>query len=424
VLAASWYNLKVGGNQKCGQKKRALVIGGGHAQLSLLEAFGEISGIAITVVDDRECIPAREISGINVVNIHRYELEEITRWIERNGIDYIAGAGSDKSVLIAAIIAKKRNLPFYCSPEVARMPLTKGKVQEVLGKAGVPIPVTMEGSEIGYFRHFLENARYPLVIKPDEGIGQASVNIASCLNEAVESLKGALHESPNGRALVQEYCHGREIGINGIVIEGVFFLLTIALRNSSRARGGAFGVAMEKVTLELPDTVKRVVVGNLEQACSAMGIVNGPVYAQAILSEDGSIVIIEIMPRLGGGEDSRLVQLATSYDLAGATAQMSLGRKVFRPAVGLLSKVVALRFLSVPPGLLRDISGVEKAGSVPGIRAVRIYYQPGQEIKPMISSRERGGYILAEGANTDSALTCLDLAERMITFDVLPTGEI
>jgi hypothetical protein len=101
---------------------------------------------------------------------------------------------------------------------------------------------------------------------------------------------------------------------------------------------------------------------------------------------------------------------------------MSLGRKVIRPTVGLLNKIVALRFLSIPPGQLRGITGIERAGSVPGIRAVKMYYEVGQEVKHMISSRERGGYILAEGANTDSALASLDLAEKMITFDVLPAG--
>jgi len=75
-----------------------------------------------------------------VVNIHRYNLGQITEWIESNGVDYVAGGGSDKSVLIAAMIAGKPNLPFYCSPEIARMPLTKGQIQQVLVKAGVPIP--------------------------------------------------------------------------------------------------------------------------------------------------------------------------------------------------------------------------------------------------------------------------------------------
>lgn len=404
--------------------KRALIIGGGHAQLSLVEAFSALSGVAVNVVDDRERLPSRGLTGINVINIHRYNLDEITRWIESNRVDYVAGGGSDKSVLIAAVIAEKQNLPFYCSSDIARIPLTKGQIQRVLAKAGVPVPETIEGSDIASFESFFQDASYPLVIKPDEGIGQASVNIASSYNEAVESLKFALNESPNGRALAQEYCRGREIGINGIVIEGEFFLLTTAFRNSSRARGGAFGVAMEKITMELPEKIKQVVVETLTRACSAIGICNGPIYAQSILSEDGNIVIIEIMPRLGGGEDSRLVQLATEYDLAGATAQMSLGRKVNRPVVSGPKKIVALRFLSLSPGVLRGISGIERAGSVRGIRAVRMYYEVGQEVKQMVSSRERGGYILAEGANSDSVLRSLDLAEKMITFDILPDRNV
>ena len=400
--------------------KKVVVVGGGYAQLSLLEAFMDIPQLKITVVDDRPRIPSREQAGISVVNIHRYNSERITEWAKANSTDYVAGSGSDKSVFIAATIADKLNLPFYCSAAVAEMPMKKGQIQQVLREAGVPIPETMEGSDIGCFKQFLQNACYPLVVKPDEGIGQAAVNLASCYDEAVESLKIALSESPNGRALLQEYCDGREIGINGIVIEGEFYLLTTAFRNSSRARGGAFGVAMEKIIIELSDTIKQGICATLTKACNAIGIVNAPIYAQAILTKDDRVVIIEIMPRLGGGEDSRLVKLATGYDLAEATAAMSLGRKAIRPTIGSPKRTAALKFLTIPPGLIQGISGIERAASVPGIRVVKIYYKLGQEIKQIASSRERGGYLLAEGASSDSVLTSLELAERMITFNVLP----
>lgn len=403
------------------------VIGGGHPQLCLIEAFKQLD-CHITVIDNRNQVPGRRLAD-NIVEIDRYDLQTILDHTRANPPDYVASGGSDKAVYVAARIAEAFGLPTYVSSDVATLPMQKADCQKLLTAAGVPCPFTVYGTSIHTFEQLdWSGIRFPVVVKPDRGIGQTGVDRAEDPDQALTSIASAFAVTENGTVIVQELVEGNEIGINGIVLDGTFYLLTTSYRRSSRRRGGAFGVAMEKVFPAITTPIQlRHLTKIVQQACTALNIINGPIYAQAIVTTDHiskPFSIIEIMPRLGGGEDPRLVAAATGFDLAKATALLCLGRPVAPPTLNKTAtdRAAVLRFIAADPGYVTTIHGLEAVRSADGVVGAEVFVYPGQLLKPLASSRERAGYVLTVGPDATTAANAAHAAADSITITTVNDG--
>jgi hypothetical protein len=73
---------------------------------------------------------------------------------------------------------------------------------------------------------------------------------------------------------------------------------------------------------------------------------------------------------------------------------------------------VVIGFLVPDPGEIVNNGGVEAAREVPGVVAADVFRPLGHRVKPLASSRERAGYVLAVGADVDAAAD----ADAMITI--------
>jgi biotin carboxylase len=399
-----------------------LVIGGGHPQLCLIEELHRL-GERVVVIDDRPRAPAHRIAD-QVIPVHRYDLDAILAHVRAEPPDHVASGGSDKAAHIAANLAQTLGLPTYVTTTTAEMPMRKAASRARLAAAGVPCPATVHGTGIDTFQGLdWDTFAFPVVVKPDKGIGQTGVNRAENVPQALASIETALAATENGTVVVQELIQGNEIGVNGIVVSGRFHLLTTSYRQSSRERGPAFGVAMEKV---FPAVTAPSALGTLteiiQQACTTLGIDNGPIYAQVIMTaepgREPAFTIIEIMPRLGGGEDPRLVHAATGFNLAKATALMWLGRPIFLTDLydGPPHPPAVLRFLHAEPGQVTSITGMQTARATPAVIAADVFVHPGQHLGALSSSRERAGYTLAAGPDPAAAATTAATAAAAITI--------
>jgi biotin carboxylase len=404
-----------------------VVIGGGHPQLCLIEELHGL-GERVVVIDDRPHAPAHRIAD-EVIPTHRYDLDAILAQVRANPPDHVASGGSDQAVHIAAHLAETLGLPTYVRAATAEMPMRKAAIRERLAAAGVPCPATVYGTHLDTFRDLDWNRfTFPVVVKPDQGIGQTGVDRAENVPDAFASIEAAFAATENGVVVVQELVRGSEIGVNGIVVAGRFHLLTTSYRRSSRKRGPAFGVAMEKVypAVTAPpslDTLSEII----QQACSTLAIDNGPIYAQVIMTSDTAhdptFTIIEIMPRLGGGEDPRLVHAATGFNLAKATALMWLGRPFVLSDLydGPAHRAAVLRFLHADPGQVVTIKGIEVARATPGVIAADVFVHSGQHLGAVSSSRERAGYTLAAGHDPTAAAGSAATAAAAIIIETVAT---
>jgi biotin carboxylase len=147
---------------------------------------------------------------------------------------------------------------------------------------------------------------------------------------------------------------------------------------------------------------------------------DGPSYIQLRLADDGPQVI-EVAARLGGGHDAELVEAATGVPLNDLAIDAALGRPLEVPAPATRVGAAVTRFLVAPPGVLEQ---VDVPDGLDGVEQVRIYREPGYELRPLRRGADRAGAVLVVGGSRAEALDHAERAAAAIAFrvDAIPVA--
>ena len=171
----------------------------------------------------------------------------------------------------------------------------------------------------------VDRLHYPLIVKPSDAsgsIGITKVDSSQGLQDAVDK---ALTHSRNHQAIVEEFVQGVEIQIDCFVADGKVMVLDIKEKRKS---------ACDRLTLSygsliparIPDGMKLRCRSISERIASSLGIQNGPLYIQAIVT-DNDLSVIEFGVRFGGNLSFRIIRDMTGIDIIKASADAYLGLK-------------------------------------------------------------------------------------------------
>jgi biotin carboxylase len=342
----------------------------------------------------------------------------IERLAAAERIDGLIAPGIDWPVAIAARVAQRLGLPHPISPETATLSTSKLRQRERFAEAGVPQPQYVVCSGAAEAAEAAQSIGFPCVVKAPDRQGQRGLTLVGSADEVAEAVRIALDASRSATLLVEELVPGREITVNAFSVDGHFFPLTITDRLTAQLP--AFGVAL---THAWPSELEPAQIGGVVEAASsaarAVGIENGPSYTQVLVGPDGPRVG-ELAARLGGGHDAELCRVALGVDLNGASLSAALGEEISVPSLSPVAKVggACVRFLVAPPGELREVTGVQEAFALDGIRGIRIYRRPGHRFGGLRRGADRAGAVLAVGDSRQEALERADRAQAMIRFEV------
>lgn len=386
---------------------RLLVLGGGPAQLGLLEA-ARARGIWTAVVDrdpaapgfhhaDRRCLLSTEDEA---------GIERVAAALE---VDGLIAPGTDWPVAVAARVAERLGLPHPVTPATAVLATNKLRQRERLAEAGVPQP----GYRVVGGEEEVTGLELPCVVKAPDQQGQKGLSLVEDAGSLTDALDAARAVARNGLVLVEELVGGPEVTVVGFSVDGAFTALTVTDRIV--AEQPAFGVALAHVwptEAEHPGEIVEVA----SRAVTALGIENGPSYTQLRLGSDGPRVI-EVAARLGGGHDAELAEVVTGVPLNDLAIDMALGASVALPLPARVAGGAVTRFLVPPPGIFES---VDVPGGLAGVTSVRIYREPGHAFGELHRGADRAGAVLAIGASRDEALARAEAASAAVRFQVAP----
>ncbi|HUJ91344.1 MAG TPA: hypothetical protein VLW05_01495, partial [Gaiellaceae bacterium] len=255
----------------------------------------------------------------------------------------------------------------------------------------------------------LPEVEAPCVVKAPDRQGQRGLTLVQRAGDLEPAVETARAESRGNLALIEELAPGPEVTVIGFSRAGVFTALAVTDRLV--AEPPAFGVALAHVW---PSDAAAVAAAVAERAVTALGIDEGPSYAQVRVGADGARVI-EVAARLGGGHDAELVERATGVPLNDLAIDAGLGLPIGpiepSPRVG----GAVTRFLVARPGVLE---GVDVPDDLEGVERVRIYREPGFVVRPFRRGSDRVGAVLAVGASRAEAAERAERAAASIAFRV------
>ena len=158
----------------------------------------------------------------------------------------------------------------------------------------------------------------------------------------------------------------------------------------------------------------------VQMAADCLGIANGPLKGDLVLSPRGAIVL-EFAARLGGGYAcSHSIPLTHGVNLVEQLIKMSVGMPIdTRDLIPEYRQSAAIRFFFPEPGIIKTIRGFEALDRWDWVVLKRMYLKVGDRVERVTDHTKRAGCVITIGPNMKEAEA---RAEQAIKSVVIMTG--
>ncbi len=332
-------------------------------------------------------------------------------------------ATDDSVVEIAAALSKCLQLPGN-SVEAVRRTCRKDLLKKALHNTAVLSPIGFEVRLDRPFESQILICTYPCVAKPLTLSASRGVIKADSPNELLVALARISRlvqkegEDKCPIALVEQFIPGREIAVEGLLLNGVLRVLAI-FDKPIPLNGPYFEETIYVTPSTLSKSKQQEVKAVLSRTCEMLDLQHGPIHAECRLNEQGTWVI-DVASRSIGGQCSRLIKAGTGVTLEELIVRNSVGDNIGEYVI---EKSVGVMMIPVPGngGILRRVEGLGDATRIPGTTGVELDARPGQILTPWPEGCAYPGFIFAEGESTDKVVRTLERAHAELKFVYSPS---
>ncbi len=389
-------------------KKRLLLLGGGYEQINAVRVAREL-GADVIVFDGNAKAPcsyeATEFFQVNIKN--RTELIEKAASCNIDGV-FVHAA---ELAVECAAIAEHLNLPGI-SLELAALGTDKTKRSARLKTAGVRVPAFcgLANDETHLvWRKKATDMGYPLIVKPAAMAGARGVEFIED-EAALDSYYERKNEFEFQDFQLEEFVEGVQLSTETVVIEGRLEETTIALRHYDTT-GNLWPFQIEdghSMPWNGCPEIRGRIASVVEQCCMALGMQNGVLKGDLVVTECDEIIVLEMAVRTSGGRFcDTVVPLSSGVNILYPLIQYALGQEAdTRYLQAFRCNGVSQRFVFLEKGTpLRKQKHIENILLQPSV--VGSWFRDDiQELvaAPAIRShRDRLGYVICTGSTQAEA---------------------
>ncbi|MFF2368406.1 ATP-grasp domain-containing protein [Streptomyces sp. NPDC058122] len=313
--------------------------------------------------------------------------------------------GLEYAVPAAAALAAKLGLP-GAGEGAARALRDKIRLREAAAAGGVRNPRWREVHGPEDILDFAGDG--PVVVKPANR--QASVGVQVLDSVDATTAAGAWERTSSAaeyeqvpdrpldwRFLAEERLEGPEFSVEALVREGEIVFENVTAKT---VIPGPYPVELGHLLPAPLDQETRDAFGTaLRALVAAVGFGTGILHAEWILTESGP-TLVECAGRCPGDYLIDLIDLAYDTGIRLSLIDLLAGRPVELPRSS--RRTSSIRFLAAEPGTVTGVGGEDTAKALPGVRAVEVDVEAGQEVRPWASSWDRAGHVIATGPDADT----------------------
>jgi len=240
----------------------------------------------------------------------------------------------------------------------------------------------------------------PCVVKPTSLSASQGVIRADTVAEALAAVGRARSiavkagASPDQPLLVEEFVHGPEVAVEGVLTNGELSVLAV-FDKPDPLDGPFFEETLYVTPSRLGATELRAVTTTTQAATRALNLREGPVHAE-LRVRGGRAWVIEVAARSIGGLCSRTLEFGTGMSLEYLILAHALGR----PVDSLQRAHAAAGVLMLPigaGGILAEVAGRDRALEIPGIVGIELTIAPGRMLVPLPEGNRYLGFVFARG---------------------------
>ena len=339
--------------------------------------------------------------------------------LQRHHVSGVLVQGSDIPQVGCALAAHigSPSIPM----ESAQISTHKYKMKCCFQERGVPIPWFSLVESSAHLKQIVSERGYPLIIKPVDRSGARGVFYLSEGCDLEDLFQQSRQLSYSGEVMAEEYLPGLQISTETVMYQGKAYSPGFADRNYEKLMAYApniienGGWMPSSVTPEQRLAVEQLV----ERAGIALGVTDGVVKGDVVLTPDGP-KMIEMAARLSGGDFSEsLIPLGCGVNIVEAAINIATGHK---PDLQKLEPQfhlgVANRYFFPPAGRLIRIEGSELVQKQPWVKKLEFGYKPGDLIPQIKSHADRFGVFVVVGKNREEIETRISWVYETIKINV------
>lgn len=384
------------------KKEVAIVLGGTFPHIELINNLIKRDYYTI-LIDFLPHPPAKNYADEHLI-ISTLNKEKVLQIAEQRNAKLIISSCVDQANVTACYVAEKLNLPHPYSYEFAFIISNKLSMKKRMVDKGIPTSKFVEVDDLKNLNN--HNLNFPLIVKPSDSNSSKGVRKALNNDELYEFAKSAFAISRDNKIIVEEFKEGREIGVDCYIEKGKAIIIMTRERIkisdeniSTQQILGSFWPAnlTEKNLIKIKNIATNIAkVFNLD---------NTPLMIQAILNDD-EINIIEFAPRIGGGENYRIISELTGFDIINASINSYLSLQ-FKIELIKSPDIIFDNYIYAEPGIFGELTGHKVLLEKKIIEYFNVYKKKGTTIGSEMSSNNR------IGALTFKASTRIDILDKI-----------
>jgi biotin carboxylase len=334
-------------------------------------------------------------------------------------------AVGDRPTLLAAVAAERLGLA-HNPPAAVLASRDKYLARRLFKAAGMRVPWFFRAPAESDPAPLARRAEYPCVLKPLGLSGSRGVIRAGDEAEftaAFARIRGILEsasvrilkEEQNRYIQVEGFIPGREFAIEGLLTGGQLRVIAI-FDKPDPLDGPHFEETIYVTPSRAPGKVQSDLIETTARAARALGLVRGPIHAEARWNQDGAW-ILEVAARPIGGLCARVLRFGTDTPYEEIILRHAAGEEFGdlaprHPAAGAM-------MIPIPGGgVFEGAEGEERALQVPGIDELVITAIPGQRLIPLPEGASYLGFLFASGADSGAVEQSLRLAHAELRFRI------
>ncbi|PWJ63047.1 MULTISPECIES: acetyl-CoA carboxylase biotin carboxylase subunit family protein [unclassified Fibrobacter] len=306
-------------------KKKLLLLGGGHAEIPLIQAAQELGYFVITTGNAREGL-GHPYADKNVFADFS-DKDAMLALAREEGVSAVCSGCNDFALLSTVYVCEKLGLPGHDSLETSLQIHHKDKYRALAERLGIPTPrsrrVSVSHAESAP-RHAEESQHqflsldeacagltFPLIVKPVDLTGGKGIHRVNNLDEAQAAYEDAVARTREDHIVVEEFVVGSNHGFSCFLKDGK---VAFYFADNEQYYLNKYMVSGANTPSSTSQKGLNLLVEYSERIAADLHLVDGILHIQYIEQDDGIPVIIEICRRPPGDLYIKFVKYATGVD--------------------------------------------------------------------------------------------------------------
>lgn len=301
--------------------KKLLILGATAYSINVINIAHRLGATTIAVDPVKDHIAKRysdksyDVDTTNIDELYRIALEE--------KVDGIFTGYSDVNLPVARELCDRLGLPFYAKSQEQILNTTdKLRFKAMCRKYNVGVVPQYEESE-------LENASYPIIIKPANSYASKGISVCYSFEDTPAALEKAREYSKTKEVIIEKYFRNVDnVNIDYVMQDGKIILSAVGDKFENREQKGlsplsgavAYPSKFLKKYIETEDA-------NVKRMFYEEGMHNGTAFIQSFY-EDGKFYFFEMGYRVGGGQGSIMYSKMGGIDYVEALINFALSGKM------------------------------------------------------------------------------------------------